>query len=73
MAALSVLDQTCDIVCRNKKRFNCVKYHFTKTYTISDIESMNGGLFDRAMKCKLCRNTMNRHTKPEHGYSFLFL
>jgi hypothetical protein len=51
-----VLDQTGDIVCRNKKRYNCVKYHFTKTYTISDIESMNGGLFDRAMKCKLCRN-----------------
>jgi len=30
--------------------------HFIKTNTISDVESMNGGLFDRAMKCKLSEN-----------------
>ena len=64
-------------LCTWSSRWDCVaeikkKCHFTK-HTISDVESMNGGLFDRAMKCKLCRNTMNRHTKPEHGYSFLFL
>ena len=29
--------------------------YFTKTYTISDVESMNRGKLNRTMKCNLCK------------------
>ena len=44
-----------EIMCRDKEVISVQMCHFAKTNTISVVERMNGGLFDRAMKCKLCR------------------
>ena len=59
-------------VCRNKKKLLLQTCHVTKTSIISDIESMNVGLFARVMKCKLCRNidkfSLNRRVRAKTNW-----
>lgn len=42
------------MLCEEMKKL-CAQTCHSKTSTFSDVESMSGGLFDRAMKCKLCK------------------
>jgi hypothetical protein len=58
-------------VCSNKEVVSVQTCSFSKTYRISDIESMNGGLFDRFMKGKLCRNI--EKIKAEQVCSFVLV